>query len=148
MRSLKNWSESSCKIWILEHKKIKLNSKDEPSTSKIERVTGFFVSRLEAKSQFCQFFKSQNFIQFLRFGANFLDVRSISRGLTSNHLGVLHHSFIDFVKNQPLPDPGFEGVKGGWRTQWVQFLNINQEVIGYTGKLLIFSQTYWILLEI
>ena len=60
MRSLKNHSESlSCKIWILEHTKISLNPKDEPSTSKIERVTGFFVSQVKSKSRIGQFFKSQ-----------------------------------------------------------------------------------------
>ena len=32
--------------------KIRINHKDEPSTSKIEWDTGFFVSQVEAKSQF------------------------------------------------------------------------------------------------
>ena len=51
MRSLKNWSESlSCKIWILEHTKIRINPKDEPPTSKIERVTGVLVSQAVTKS--------------------------------------------------------------------------------------------------
>ena len=37
-----------------------------------------FVGRGEVKSQFRQIFKSQNLIQFLRFGPNFLHVSSIS----------------------------------------------------------------------
>ena len=37
-----------------------------------------FVSQGDAKSQFRQIFKSQNLIQFLRFGPNFLHVSSIS----------------------------------------------------------------------
>ena len=46
-----------------------------------------FVSQGEAKSQFRQIFKSQNLIQFLRFGPNFLHVSSISievQSLNSN----------------------------------------------------------------
>ena len=79
MRSLKNRSETlSCKIWFLERTKISLNPKDEPSISKIERVTWIFVTGAEAKSRCCQIFKSQNLTQFLRFLPNFLHVSSIS----------------------------------------------------------------------
>ena len=75
MRSLKNRSETlSCKIWFLEHTKIRLNPKDEPSISKIERVTWIFVTGAEAKSQCCLIFKYQNLTQFLRFLPNSLHV--------------------------------------------------------------------------
>ena len=94
MRSLRNPLESlSCKLWFLEHTKIRLNPKDEPFISKIEQVTWIFVRLPETKSQFYQIFKSQNLNQFLRFGPNFLHVSSIS------------------LEVHPLPDPGFEGVK-------------------------------------
>ena len=56
----------------------RLNPKDEPFTSKIEQVNGVLVSQVVAKSQFCQYFKFQNLIQFLRFRPNFLHVSSIS----------------------------------------------------------------------
>ena len=65
MRSLKNWSETlSWKIWFLDHTKIRLNSKDEPSISKIERVTAVFVSQVVTKSQIQKMFKSQNLTDF------------------------------------------------------------------------------------
>ena len=77
--SLRNWSESlSYKIWIFEHTKISLNPTDKPSVSKIEQVTGIFVSRVMTKSCFCKIFKSTNLIQFFRFGPNFWYVSSIS----------------------------------------------------------------------
>ena len=59
------------------HKKI-LNPV-KPSISKIEQVTEIFVSQVEAKSKYCQIFKTQNLIQFFRFGPDFLHVSSISR---------------------------------------------------------------------
>ena len=91
-------------MWIFEHIKIRLNPKDKPSISKIERVTG---SPVKAKSQVCEIFKSQNLIQVLRFGPTFKE-----------QLGVLHHSFNDIVEGvlstpprDKEPDPGFQGVK-------------------------------------
>ena len=47
----------------LQMQKKRLNPKDEPSTSKIERVTWIFVTGAEAKSQCCWFLKSQNLTQ-------------------------------------------------------------------------------------
>ena len=62
---------------IFWHTKISLNPKDT-SISKIDRVSRIFLSRVEAKSSFYQIFKSQNIIQFLRFGLYFLHVCSFS----------------------------------------------------------------------
>ena len=100
MRSLKNRSETlSCKIWFLEHTKIRLNPKDEPPISKIERVTWIFVTGAEAKSQCCLIFKSQNLTQFLIFLPNFLHGSSISIEVKSLNsiLGALR---------VPPPSPG------------------------------------------
>ena len=44
---------------IFRAKKIRLNSKDEPSISKNERVTAIFVSQVVAKSQIHKISKSQ-----------------------------------------------------------------------------------------
>ena len=114
MRSLKNQSESiSCKIWFLEHTKIRLNPKDEPSISKIERVMAIFVSQGEAKSQFRQIFKSQNLTQFLRFGPNFLHVSSISievQSLNSNMIPKIAPSLISKGGYQIPPPLAWDGI--------------------------------------
>ena len=113
MRSFKYWSESlSCKIWSFEQTKIRLNPKYEPSLSNIERFTRIFVSPVEAKFQFCEIFKSQNLIQFLRFGPNFLHVSSICLEVNprNSNLGFYTtHSLTWFWKTNLCETPGLRG---------------------------------------
>ena len=84
LRKLKIGSESlSCKIWILNTQKIRLDQNHKPSIPKIERVREFFVITVEVKSQYCAILKSQNLIQFLRFESNFACDLHFYRGLNS-----------------------------------------------------------------
>ena len=55
-------------------KKRGLNQEDEPSISKIERVTAIFVGQGMTKSHFLQIFKCQYLVEILRYGSNFLHV--------------------------------------------------------------------------
>ena len=55
-------------------KKIRKNPKDEPSISKIERVTVIFVGQGMTKSQLLPIFKCQYLVGILRYGSNFLHV--------------------------------------------------------------------------
>ena len=48
-----------------------LNRKDEPSISKIERVTAIFVGQGMTKSHFLQIFNCQYLVEILRYGSNF-----------------------------------------------------------------------------
>ena len=124
------------KIWFFQHTKIRLNPKDNPFIWKIERVMWIFVRLVEAKiSVFPTFLISKSQSVFEIWTQFFACELHFYRGSPSKYqLGVLHHSFIDFVgggaqrpprDNQPLPDPGFEGVKSNirWQGGWLVGLN-------------------------
>ena len=59
-----------CRAFLEYIEKI-LNPEDEPCTSKIEKVTSFFVGQGITKSQFPKIFKCQYLIEILRYGSNF-----------------------------------------------------------------------------
>ena len=94
---------------FVEHTKRWLNPKDEPSISKIERVTTIFVGQGMTKSHCLHIFKCQYLIEILRYGANFLHVIITFIGFKITFSNIRSHGAPLLISRgwRLAPPPGF-----------------------------------------